>query len=89
LSNRTRQVFDTEAGSAWKPIRDEVRPLLLEDLPHRLIRSFRMGMHLGVSDALVGQAGVQLIVGFDPKTRREEPFPDQTNLVLDLTLLPS
>ena len=45
--------------------------------------------HLGVGDTFVGQPGVQLIVGFDPKPRREETFPDQTDLVLDLTLLPT
>jgi hypothetical protein len=70
-------------------IRHKVRPLLLEYLPHGLIRPFRMGVRLGVSDAFVSQPGVQLVVGFDPKARREETFPDQTNLVLDLTLLPT
>src|SRR5580693_5940835 len=70
-------------------IRDEIWPLLLEDVPYRLVRPFRMGMHLGVGDTFVGQPGVQLIVGFDPKPRREETFPDQTDLVLDLTLLPT
>ena len=33
------------------------------------------------------QPGVQLVVAFDPKPRREEPFPNQTDLVLDLALL--
>ena len=42
-------------------IRDEVWPLFLEYLPHGLIRPFRMGMQLGVSDAFVGQPGVQFI----------------------------
>src|SRR5271169_1920750 len=62
LSKRTRQVFDTEAGSAWKPSN---RPRygtrfgrsLLEYVPHCLIWSFRMGMRLGVGDALVQQPG--------------------------------
>jgi hypothetical protein len=71
-----------EAATIW----DEIGPLLLEDFPHRLVRPFRMGMHLGVSDAFVGQPGVQFVVGFDPKARCEETFPDQTDLVLDLTL---
>ena len=35
-------------------IRDEVRPLLLENFPHGLIRPLRMGMRLGVSDTFVG-----------------------------------
>ncbi len=46
-------------------------------------------MHLGVRDAFVGQPGVQLIIGFDPQARGEKTLPDETNLVLDLALLPS
>jgi hypothetical protein len=46
-------------------------------------------MHLGVSNAFVDQPGVQFIVGFDPEARREETFADETDLVLDLTLLPA
>ena len=46
-------------------------------------------MRLGVGDAFVGQPGVQLVVGFDPKPRREETFAHQTDLVLDLPLLPA
>src|SRR5271166_1180882 len=61
-------------------IRDEVWPLLLEYLPHGLIRPFRMGMPLGVSNTFVGQPGVQLIVGFDVKAWREETFPNETDL---------
>jgi hypothetical protein len=68
-------------------IGNEVWPLLLEYLPYGLIRSFRMGMYLGVSDAFVGQPGVQLVVGFDPQARREETFADETDLVFDLALL--
>ena len=48
-----------------------------------------MGMHLGVSDTFVGQPGVQLIIGLDPQAWREEALPHQTDLVLDLTLLPA
>ena len=70
-------------------IGDKLRPLLLEHLPHRLIRPLRMGMRLGVGDALVHQPGVQLIVGLDPKPRGEEALAHQTDLVLDLALLPA
>jgi hypothetical protein len=45
-----------------------------------------MRMHLGVSDTFVGQPGVQLIVGFDPKARCEETLSDETDLILDLTV---
>jgi hypothetical protein len=86
LRHRRRQRMETIEPAA---IRHKVWPLRLENLPHRLIRPFRVRMHLGVSDTFVGQPGVQFVVGFDPQARREETFPDQTNLVLDLTLLPS
>src|SRR5271165_1175667 len=86
LRHRRRQRVEAVEPAT---IRDEIWPLLLEDVPYRLVRPFRMGMHLGVGDTFVGQPGVQLIVGFDPKPRREETFPDQTDLVLDLTLLPT
>src|SRR6516165_9059647 len=86
LRHRRRQRVEAVEPAT---IRDEIWPLLLEDVPYRLVRPFRMGMHLGVGDTFVGQPGVQLIVGFDPKPRREKTFPDQTDLVLDLTLLPT
>ena len=86
LRHRRRQRVEAVEPAT---IRDEIWPLLLEDVPYRLVRPFRMGMHLGVGDTFVGQPGVQLIVGFDPKPRREETFPDQSDLVLDLTLLPT
>ena len=86
LRHRGRQRVEAIEPAA---IRDEVRPLLLEHLPNGLLRPFRMGMRLGVSDAFVGQPGVQLIIGFDPKARREETFAHETDLVLDLTLLPA
>jgi hypothetical protein len=48
-----------------------------------------MGMRLRVDDAIVDQPGVQLIVGLDPKARREGALPHETDLVLDLSLLPT
>ncbi len=48
-----------------------------------------MRMPSGVGDALVQQPGVQLVVALDPHPRGEEPLPHQTDLVLDLTLLPA
>ena len=46
LSNRTRQVFDTEAGKRVEPVEtaaigNELRPLFLEHLPDRLVREVR------------------------------------------------
>ena len=46
-------------------------------------------MRLGVGDAFVEQPGVQLVIGLEPQPRREETLAHQTDLVLDLTLLPA
>ncbi|WP_143747820.1 hypothetical protein [Mesorhizobium temperatum] len=49
--------------------------------------SFRLldvTMRLGVGDALVMQAGVQLLVGLEAQSRREEALARQPDLVLDL-----
>ena len=94
LSKRTRQVFETDAGTAWNPsnrprIGHELGPLLLEDLPDRLVGELGMRMRLGVGDALVEQPGVQLVVGFEPQPRREEALAHEADLVLDLALLPA
>src|SRR5258707_283598 len=86
LRHRGRQRVEAVEPAA---IRDELRPLLLERLPHGLLRTFRMGMHLGVTDTFIGQPGVQLIIGFDPQAWREEALPHQTDLVLNLALLPA
>ena len=68
---------------------DELRPLRLEHLPDRLVGQLWMAMRLGVGDALVEQPGVQLVKVLEPQPRREEPLTDQSDLVLDLTLLPA
>lgn len=53
-------------------IGNELRPLLLENLPDRSIGSLGMGMRLGVSDAPVGEPSVQFVVGLKAQSRREE-----------------
>src|SRR6476646_8204361 len=68
---------------------DELRPLLLEHLPHRPVGAFGMRMGRGVGDALVQQPGVQLVVALHPQPWREEALAHQANLILDLALLPS
>src|SRR3546814_16025037 len=67
----------------------QARPLRLEGLPDRLLPQLGMAMRLGVSDALVHQPGVQLVVALHPEPRREAALPDQADLVLDLPLLPA
>jgi hypothetical protein len=70
-------------------IRDEAGTFGFEHLPDGLVTQFGMTVRLGVSDALVQQPAIQLVVAFDPKSWGEEPLPYQTDLVLDLTLLPA
>jgi hypothetical protein len=60
LSKRTRQVFETDAGTAWKAIEParvgyELRPLGLKDIPDRDERLF------------VGNAAVEALGGKDAK----------------------
>lgn len=46
-------------------------------------------MRLGVRNALVEQPGIQLRIALAAHARREEAFPHQPDLILDLSLLPS
>ena len=70
-------------------IGNELRPLRLEHIPDRLVCQFGMAMGLGVGDALIQQPGVQFVVGLEAQPRREEALAHQTDLVLDLPLLPA
>ena len=45
---------------------------LLEHIPDRSFRLLDVTMRLGVGDALVMQAGVQLLVGLEAQSRCEE-----------------
>jgi len=44
---------------------DELRPLLLEHLPAGPLETFGVCVRLGPGDDLVGEPGVQLVVGLD------------------------
>ena len=70
-------------------IRHQAGTFRLEHLPDRLLAQFGVTMRLGIRDALVQQPGIQFVVALHPQPRREEAFPHQTDLVLDLTLLPA
>jgi hypothetical protein len=56
--------------------------------PDRALALFGMAISLGVGDAFVGQPAVQILQRLEAQSRREEAFPHQPDLVLDLTLLP-
>ena len=70
-------------------IRHELGSLGLEDLPDGPVGELRMPMRLGVGNAFIEQPGVQLVERLESQPRGEEPFADQSDLVLDLTLLPT
>ena len=86
LRHRGRQRVESVEASA---IGNELRPLLLEDLPDRPPALFGMGVRLGPDDAFVDEPGVQLVVALEPQPRREEALAHQPDLVLDLALLPA
>src|SRR4051794_15935449 len=52
-------------------------------------RSVQDTMRLGIADTFAEQPGVQLVVSLEPQPWREEAFADESDLVLDLTLLPA
>ena len=70
-------------------IGNELVPLRLEHLPDCLLGQFGMSVCLGVGDTLIRQPGVHLVVALEPQSRREEALANESDLVLDLTLLPA
>ena len=70
-------------------IRNELRPLRLEDLPDRLIGALGMGVRFRPGQTLVEEPGVEFVVALESQPRREEAFADEADLVLDLALFPS
>src|ERR1700761_3010498 len=67
----------------------ELRALRLENLPDRAVGQLGVVVRLGISDALVKQPGIQLLIARHPQPWREETLADDPNLVLDLPLLPA
>src|SRR5579883_1386872 len=70
-------------------IGDELWTLRLEDLPHRPVGKVGMAMRPGIRDAVVEEPRIQLLIAFEPQSRREEALADEPDLVLDLPLLPA
>ena len=58
LRHRGRQRVESVEAAA---IRNELRPLLLEDVPDRPPALFGMGVRLGPDDTFVDEPGVQLV----------------------------
>src|SRR5277367_6539804 len=70
-------------------IGNELRPLLLEHFPDRLVGPLGMAVRLGPGDAFVHEPGIQFGVRLEPQPWREEALAHEPDLVLDLTLLPT
>ena len=93
LSNRTRQVFDTEAGSAWNPSKRPRYGMSFgrsASKTSQIVWSARSGwaVRFRPGKALVEKPGVQFVVALKSQPRREEAFADEADLVLDLALFP-
>src|SRR3984893_9693754 len=86
LRHGSRQSVESIEPAA---IGNELRPLLLEHLPNGVLGTFRMWMSLGIGDDLIGEPSIQLVIGLELQSRREEALANETHLVLDLTLLPA
>jgi len=50
LSNRTKQVFETDVGLAWKPSKGPLIGTSLEGPPDRAVGQLGMLVRLGISD---------------------------------------
>jgi len=64
---------------------------MTDNRPHTEIPTvpLRMPMRLGVGNTFIEQPAVQLVERLEAQPRGEEPFADQPDLVLHLTLLPA
>ena len=79
-------------------VRHQTWALFFEHLPDRFITQLWVFVRLGVSRATILKPGIQLGIGFELWARdvtpeaclqHDEPPPDYTHLVLNLTLLPA
>jgi hypothetical protein len=68
-------------------IGNELRALLLERVPDRLLAPLGMGVRSGPGEAFVDEPSVQILVALEPKPRYEEARAHQPDLVLDLAFL--
>jgi hypothetical protein len=70
-------------------IRDELGPLVVKDLPDRLLRPLGVGVRFRPRQALVEKPSVQFVIALEPQPRRKEALAHEPDLVLDLALLPA
>ena len=79
--------FDTKAGTRVESVErsaivNQLAALVLEHLPDRALQLIDMTTRLGVGDLLVMAPGVQIIIGLEAQSRREEVFPHQIDPVI-------
>src|SRR5690606_28713105 len=70
-------------------IGDQAGAFFLEDVPDCALALLGVPVRPGPGDALVGQPAVQILQRLEAEPRREEALAHQTDLVLDLPLLPA
>ena len=70
-------------------IRHQTGLFRLKGLPDRPIAVLRVSMRLRISDALIKQPGIQLVIALHPQPWREEALAQEPDLVFHLALLPT
>ena len=60
-------------------IRNEFRPLRLEDVPDRPLGPLGMGVRFRPGQTFIEEPGVQLVIALEPQPRREEAFPHEAD----------
>jgi len=73
----------------WAAIGHQHGALDLKHLEHGLVRLLRMRLLLGVGDAAVGEPSIKVLKRLERRSWRKELLADDTDLVLDLPLLPA
>ena len=67
----------------------EAGTLFFEHLPGRSVPHLWVRVGPGIGQAAILKPSVQFGIGFELRTRHEEPAPDHAHLVLNLTFLPA
>ena len=83
LGYRRRHGVETVEGN---DVRNKARALFFQHLPDRLVPHLRVRVRPGVGQTAIFEPGVQFGIGFELRSRHEEPSPQDPDLVLDLTL---
>src|SRR5580698_3043310 len=81
-AHRVFVVVEPQSSCACASCVNELRPLLLEHFPDRLVGPLGMAMRLGPGNAFVHEPGIQFVVRLEPQPRREEALAHEPDRVL-------